>query len=929
MHPPRIFSIASLICSTFLAAFLASCGDDSSSSKEGGETGKVKTVADLGTCLSAFEGDIYFVEEMDGDYTCTSGKWVPQPSIGTCTDSLAREGSVRREKNKGLDSYGTSFTCKDTSWNISTDVEAALKQACVKKNDGELADDSTGKKVKTYICTEKLWREATAAEKAAKALCTEDNNNSFAADSSDKKDITVYVCKDSLWLEALGMEKITRKVCTQSISGTFAADSSDKSLPLYVCDGNNWRVASPAEKATGKICDDAFDGKTLNFYTCKDSVWSEDTTSTLKKCTAKLEGEVAKEENPFRSFGLFETATDSSYVCDGEKWRKASPGESATGKLCTKKLDGDTINWYICNASINDWVAITESGLSECTAEIKDSVSTEPNPNMKKGDSLFVCNGSVWEILKGSLLGTCDAKLQDSVRTETNPNLKSFDSLFVCDKAKWENAEHYDIANGVACTENLNALVVKKKLCMDGNWQDATDEEIEMGAACTEATENVISKEKGKVCKSGTWEDATEAELATGKVCTEELAEASGIAVFDGYVCETSGWREATDGEKATGKVCTENFAAASGTIVFDGYVCETSGWRKATDGEMATGKTCTAALKDSLKNTVVNGYYCTNLKWNKADDKELTAGFWCSAATADSASNGYVCQSYKNIAGRTAYKFREETAREKFLGKLCIERNIDGYRVEKSDSVFICETAHADWKNLTTYFTDSRDGKKYRTIQIGDQVWMAENLNYAMTNSKDYRTWNDSTKIKCASAKFDDCKTYGRLYTISAAKEACPSGWHLPSYDEWETLISYVTHDDSSIDSAIASMLAQRNVYWDYVASLEPVSKMNKFYFSALPACPSRTVSSATNSATTPLRVGECAQFWTSLYEADYYTFAEITSSFVNYRGAVRFRYGNILASKADSDTLAIYGEPYEGKPSNTTIRSVRCIKD
>lgn len=123
---------------------------------------------------------------------------------------------------------------------------------------------------------------------------------------------------------------------------------------------------------------------------------------------------------------------------------------------------------------------------------------------------------------------------------------------------------------------------------------------------------------------------------------------------------------------------------------------------------------------------------------------------------------------------------------------------------------------------------TDERDGKVYKTVKIGDQTWMAENLNYAdstKTPSLKGKSWCfndraancdvvghlytwaaaiDSVKLATDADNPQDCG-YGKTCDLASAGSAtlvqgiCPEGWHLPSYDEWKTLFDAVGGQDTA----------------------------------------------------------------------------------------------------------------------------------
>jgi len=158
---------------------------------------------------------------------------------------------------------------------------------------------------------------------------------------------------------------------------------------------------------------------------------------------------------------------------------------------------------------------------------------------------------------------------------------------------------------------------------------------------------------------------------------------------------------------------------------------------------------------------------------------------------------------------------------------------------------VFIYSCTPQDAPNT---FTDSRDGKVYKTVTIGEQVWMAENLAYLpsvvgpATGSEDagnetvafyYVYGYDGTDVAAAKATAN-YQTYGVLYNWKAAMNGaassdsnpsgvqgvCPEGWHLPSDAEWTQLKTYLTNNGYRYDGTIGGTDVRAKIALSLVAN-------------------------------------------------------------------------------------------------------------
>ncbi|MBS7272185.1 MAG: fibrobacter succinogenes major paralogous domain-containing protein [Fibrobacter sp.] len=346
---------------------------------------------------------------------------------------------------------------------------------------------------------------------------------------------------------------------------------------------------------------------------------------------------------------------------------------------------------------------------------------------------------------------------------------------------------------------------------------------------------NKLSKNYNKyfICNGSQWDPATTFQKDTYEWATGKTGEFKKGNVTDSiYVYNGNKW-EVSERETAIGLCQNSNAGVVS---EFDDvyYICKNNAWGTATVLEYDTyGLT---GVEGDVKAGVVNKdkyYVYENGAWRvAANDQEIALGVCTTAREGVVAENGgtyYICKS-KTWATATeleydTYGWNAGEEGEMRAGNV----NMNTYYVYRN----------GEWISSHGSLRDSRDGKTYKTVIIGTQTWMAENLNYV------------SAQSFCYNGIADNCTKYGRLYSWSAAMDSsvtgcrsldvcsptypvrgiCPKGWHLPDSTEWEVLFSAVG------GKSIASKVLRSTSGWKCYYDDQCWNGIDAFGFSALSA--------------------------------------------------------------------------------------------
>ena len=307
----------------------------------------------------------------------------------------------------------------------------------------------------------------------------------------------------------------------------------------------------------------------------------------------------------------------------------------------------------------------------------------------------------------------------------------------------------------------------------------------------------LLSEISNAIVENGEWTGDRADSIKTGMA--DWIMAVDSASGLDSIRSHVEGWHLSTAKIPAFEKL-VRNFASKQLLLDLCGEGDNSTGYIKHVT------KTNSVFYTESYEDTASIGkmlrFICMdaeNIRWRPATDLEKDRFEWKSPKdTSGMLLTGRVTK--KNMV------WDDDTLRyadsiEIYGGKGCVSYGRDSvYILDHQYSYYKCE--ETGWKlTLDTLNRDSlydeRDGKTYKTIGIKTQMWMAENLKFEGDSSACYDNIDENCDTygrvySWGGANGSDSRYYSRpyLYIYNGGMPACPSGWHLPSKDEWQTLI-------------------------------------------------------------------------------------------------------------------------------------------
>ena len=531
-----------------------------------------------------------------------------------------------------------------------------------------------------------------------------------------------------------------------------------------MADGNGRLGAFRKNVAGWKLSDTVpvFEKFVRNFYSGE---------TKLGKCGSKdiPVGTLMNVKNPESKYYAKEYADTTSrvrFICadaDSARWRVATELEKDTVGLGHEFENGNIAHGAVNKELVyvyegDGWrhgTALDSTVGEGCRLSLKDTIVHAADDVWYKciGDSamLFVRNGQDESAWKGAW------RTASTLEIDTNGLGHEYQ----------EGDVHYGQVN--------NGLVYVYE---NGNWVvgKAKDDSVGMGCVATLEGKVIVGKSDGEyyICKLA---------YANGSpLPTDRNWEPAPNVVKD-----TTGWGKIgswKDGDVRNGSVNKEQ-----------PYVFQDGAWRVGTILDSLLKQGCIADGDTSIRRSNNLYYVCSvenvagvyiSRTWVVAPDiyndtKEYRDeckrfgefGYGNILTGIVDSTKSYVCDNGQ---------FRRATDSEVGADRACVNYIYDHIYKIRGDFM---KCTSAGWSSVasgdSSGIMEDKAGKVYKTIVIGEQQWMKRNLNYEMDGSYYY---NDNVSTA-------DNRNCGQLYEWSAAMKACPTGWRLPTEEEWQSLVN------------------------------------------------------------------------------------------------------------------------------------------
>ena len=445
------------------------------------------------------------------------------------------------------------------------------------------------------------------------------------------------------------------------------------------------------------------------------------------------------------------------------------------------------------------------------------------------------------------------------------------DSIYVYENKNWRHGTYLDSVVKIGCITDRWDTVVKVS---EGEWYKC---------------DSTIGKKVEESTWMGAWRPATQIEKDTAGL-GHDSAEGTVVKGLENsaytYVYQDSNWRFGTSLDLELGP-CMNGGDVSSIPYKNDYYVC--------TDTTGSDTVRLWVKADEVLNNT--HEYESKCYERGEYSDGRLLSG-------RINTNKKYVCDSYR--------KFREIRSDDTLYGVSCTSYNRDAL-IFRGSKFLKCGSS--GWTQVTESqargtMTDRRDWRVYKTLGIGGNVWMAENLNF------------EAEKSYCYDDDATNCAIYGRLYTWAGAMDSvgtwgtngmgcgyenkctpvypvrgvCPEGWHLPDTTDFRKLT--VAAGGSKAGIALRS-----DSGWRY-----DMNGTDTYSFTVLPAGYYRWTETGYGIFNPKFSsMGEESSFWSSIQDWNH--------SGWHSAHTLLFRYENDYA--------------YMGAHGSFNALSVRCVKD